>query len=218
MASESSTLEPSTPVIHIQSENSGFHARFVLTEVNYDVWSQILDMQIAGREKLEYIMGKTDPPKETDATYAKWYAKNQKVKVWLLTSMSPEIMKRYLQLRTAREIWSALAKAFYDGSDETQLFALNQRAFTTKQAGQPLSTYYGELVEIFQELDYRDKFIMKDPDDIVTYKKFVARLRVHIFLSGLDAEFEQIRGEVLRKDPLMDLDDTYAYVHRDAIR
>ena len=125
MASESSTLEPSTPVIHIQSENFGFHAEVVLTEVNYDVWSQILEMQIAGREKLEYIMGKTDPPKETDATYAKWYAENQKVKGWLLTSMSPEIMKHYLRLRTAREIWSALAKAFYDGSDETQLFALN---------------------------------------------------------------------------------------------
>uniref|UniRef100_A0A7N2LTQ0 Reverse transcriptase Ty1/copia-type domain-containing protein n=1 Tax=Quercus lobata TaxID=97700 RepID=A0A7N2LTQ0_QUELO len=125
--------------------------------------------------------------------------------------MSPEIMKRYLRLHTAREIWSALAKAFYDGSNETQLFALNQRAFTTKQAGRPLSTYYGELVKIFQELDYRDKVIMKDPNDIVTYKKSVARLRVHIFHSGLDVEFEQIRGEVLRKDPSMDLDDTYAY-------
>ena len=31
---------------------------------------------------------------------------------------------------------------------------------------------------------------MKDPDDIVTYKKSVARLRVHIFLSGVDAEFK----------------------------
>ena len=104
MASESSTLKPSTPVIHIQSENSGFHAEVVLTEVNYDVWSQILEMQIAGREKLKYIMGKTEPPKETDATYAKWYAENQKVKGWLLTSMSQEIMKRYLRLCTAREI------------------------------------------------------------------------------------------------------------------
>uniref|UniRef100_A0A7N2L5L8 Uncharacterized protein n=1 Tax=Quercus lobata TaxID=97700 RepID=A0A7N2L5L8_QUELO len=130
--------------------------------------------------------------------------------------MSPEIMKRYLRLRTAREIWSALAKASYDGSDETQLFTLNQYAFTTKQAGRPLLTYYGELVEIFQELDYRDKVIMKDPDDSITYKKSVARLRVHIFLSGLDTKFEQIRGEVLRKDPSMDLNDTYFYVHRDA--
>ncbi|KAK4424828.1 hypothetical protein Salat_1676400 [Sesamum alatum] len=33
----------------------------------------------------------------------------------------------------AREIWNALAKASYDGSDESQLFALNQRAFSPKQ-------------------------------------------------------------------------------------
>ncbi|KAJ0086264.1 hypothetical protein Patl1_07011 [Pistacia atlantica] len=32
-------------------------------------------------------------------------------------SMSPEIMKRYLRLSIAREIWSALSKAFYSGSD-----------------------------------------------------------------------------------------------------
>ncbi|KAJ0099192.1 hypothetical protein Patl1_19961 [Pistacia atlantica] len=91
-----------------------------------------MEMQIAGCEKLEYLMSKTSP-KVTDPSYAKWYAKNQKVKGWLLTSMSLEIMKRYLRLPIAREIWSALAKAFYDGVDESQLFALNQQAFSTKQ-------------------------------------------------------------------------------------
>ncbi|KAG5534863.1 hypothetical protein RHGRI_022851 [Rhododendron griersonianum] len=132
--------------------------------------------------------------------------------------MSPEIMKRYLRLRTAREIWNALAKAFYDGSDESQIFSLNQRAFSTKQMSRPLSTYYGDLIEIFQELDHRDKIVMKDPDDVVAYQKSVERLRVHIFLNGLDTEFEQLRGEILRKDPVLDLEETYAYVRRDAIR
>ncbi|MEI4920947.1 hypothetical protein Q8G81_35925, partial [Klebsiella pneumoniae] len=70
-------------------------------------------MHIAGREKLDYIIGKTPQPKDTDASYAKWYAENQKVKGLLLTSMSSEIMKRYLRLRTAREIWNALAKASF---------------------------------------------------------------------------------------------------------
>lgn len=69
-----------------------------------------------------------------------------------------------LRLSTAREIWTALAKAFYDGSDESQLFALNQREFSTKQVGRSLSTYYGDLVEIFQELDHRDRIVMKDPN------------------------------------------------------
>jgi hypothetical protein len=134
-------------------------------------------------------------------------------------------MKRYIRLRTAREIWNALSKAFYDGADETQLFSLNQKAFSLKQMGRPLSIYYGDLVEIFQELDHRDRTIMKDPEDVITYRKSVERLRVHIFLNGLDAEFEQIQGEILRKDPILDLEEAildleeaYAYVRRDAVR
>lgn len=162
-------------------------------------------MHIAGHEKLDYIIGDSPQPETKDPTYSKWYAENKKVKSWLLTSITPEIMKRYLRLRTAREIWRALAKAFYDGSDETQIFTLNQCAFSLRQSGCSLPTYYGQLVEIFQELDYRDKVTMKDPDDIIMYKAYVEKLRIYIFLNGLDAEFEQVRGEILRVDPSLDL-------------
>ena len=120
-----------------------------MTESNYDVWSQLVEMHIAEREKLSYIRGKTNLPKESKDGYEKWYAENQKVKIWLLMSMSLEIMKRYLRLPTAQEIWSALSKAFYDGSDELQVFTLNQKAFTAKQNGRSLSEYYGELTELF---------------------------------------------------------------------
>ena len=217
MTSDKTESSSSAPVIHVQSENSSFSTNVILTESNYDVWSQIMEMQIAGREKLEYLMSNTSP-ETTDPSYAKWYAENQKVKGWLLTSMSPEIMKRYLRLPTAHGIWNALAKAFYDGADESQLFALNQRAFSTKQVGRPISTYYGDLIEIFQELDHRDKIVMNDPDNVIAYKKSVERLRVHIFLNGLNEEFEQIRGEILRRDSVLDLEETYAYVRRDSVR
>ena len=90
-------------------------------------------MHIAEREKLSYIRGKSPPPAELAEGYEKWYAENQKVKRWLLMSMKPEIMKRYLRLPTAREIWVALSKAFDDGSDELQVFFFNQRAFTANQ-------------------------------------------------------------------------------------
>lgn len=170
------TTKSLSQVIHVQSENSGFNAGIILTETNYDIWSQIVEMHIAGREKLDYLVGESAQPGTEDPNYSKWYAENQKVKGWLLTSMTPEIMKRYLRLRTAREIWSALAKAFYDGSDETQIFALNQRAFSLRQSGRSLPTYFGELVEIFQELDHRDKVKMNDPDDIIMYKASVEKL------------------------------------------
>ncbi|KAJ8617990.1 hypothetical protein MRB53_014176 [Persea americana] len=180
--------------------------------------SQLMEMHIAKREKLSYIRGKTKPPAESEDGYEKWYAENQKVKRWLLMSMAPEIMKRYLRLPTAHEIWSAPSKAFYDGSDELQVFSLNQRAFTAKQCGKSLSIYYGELTEIFHELDHRDKVVMKHADDVEAYRKSIERQRVHIFLAGLDGEFEQVHGEILRKEPVPDLEECYALVRHEAAR
>ncbi|RVW86209.1 hypothetical protein CK203_046123 [Vitis vinifera] len=151
----------------------------MLTESKYDVWSQLVEMHIAEREKLSYIR---------------------------------EIMKHYLRLPTAQEIWSALSKAFYDGSDELQVFTLNQKAFTAKQSSRSLSEYYRELIEIFCELDHRDKVVMKDHDDIAAYRKSIERQRVHIFLAGLDGDFEQVRGEILRKDHVLNLEECYALI------
>ncbi|KAL6316690.1 hypothetical protein AAG906_019621 [Vitis piasezkii] len=148
-------------------------------------------MHIAEWEKLSYIRGKTNPPKESEDGYEKWYAENQKVKRWLLMSMSPKIMKHYLRLPTTQEIWSALLKAFYNGSDELQVFTLNQKAFTPKQSSRSLSEYYGELTEIFCELDHRDKHAENPLNDngctsflldwIVTLSKFEERFYAKIF-------------------------------------
>ena len=131
-------------------------------------------------------------------------------------SMSLEIIKRYLRLPTAQEIWSILSKAFYDGSDELQVFTLNQKAFTAKKNDRSLSEYYGALTEIFCELDHRDKVVMRDPDDIAAYWKSIELQRVHIFLVRLDGDFEQVRGEILHKDPLPDLEECYALIRREA--
>ena len=133
-------------------------------------------------------------------------------------SMSPEIMKRYIRLPTARDIWKAMSKAFYDGADELPVFTLNQRAFFAKQNDRPLSIYYGELTEIFSELDHRDKVVMVDETDITSYQKLLQRPRVHIFLVGLEGDFEQVRGEILRKDPIPELEECYALVRREDVR
>lgn len=49
-------------------------------------------------------MGKTTPLAVLDKGYEKSYNENQKVKRWLLMSMSPDIMKHYLRLLTTHEI------------------------------------------------------------------------------------------------------------------
>ena len=105
------SVTKSAPII-IQHEGSSFNSGIVLNETNYDLWSQMLEMQIVEKEKLSFIRGTSSPPMEKDEGYEKWYSDNQEVKRWLLMSMSLEIMKRYICLPTARDIWKALSKAF----------------------------------------------------------------------------------------------------------
>ena len=69
-----------TPII-IQHEGSSFNSGIVLNETNYDLWSQMLEMQIVEKEKLSFIRGTSPPTKEKDEGYVKWYLDNQKVKM-----------------------------------------------------------------------------------------------------------------------------------------
>ena len=41
---------------------------------------------------------------------------------------------------------------------------------------------------------------------------------MHIFLTGLDGDFEQVRGEILHKYLVPDLEECYALVRREALR
>ena len=68
-----------------------------------------------------------------------------------------------------------IIKGLYDGSDELQVFTLNQKAFTAKQNNRFFFEYYGELTDFFCELDHRDKVVMKDPEDIAAYRKSIER-------------------------------------------
>ena len=122
---DSKVFESKYAPIIIQFDGSSFKARITLDETNYDLWSQIIKMHIAEKEKLSFIHGNSKKPTEKDDGYEKWYVDNQKVKRWLLISMSPQIMKRYICLPTAWDIWKALSKDFYDGENELQVFILN---------------------------------------------------------------------------------------------
>ena len=59
---------------------------------------------------------------------------------------------------------------------------------------------------------------MKDPDDVEAYRKSLERLRVHIFLAGLDDCFKQVRGDILRKDSIPNLEECYAQIRHEANR
>ena len=52
----------------VQTEGS-FNAGIILNESNYDIWSQLMEMHIAEREKLSYIRSKIKRPVESNVEY-----------------------------------------------------------------------------------------------------------------------------------------------------
>lgn len=123
---------PVPPQIIVHQDNATFPTGITLTETNYSLWSQLMEMRISARNKVGYLTGETKKPASGDPSLGTWITENNKVKSWLIDSMSAPLMQRFIRLSTASEIWTALSKTFYDGSDETRLFELNQKSFSLK--------------------------------------------------------------------------------------
>ena len=41
---------------------------------------------------------------------------------------------------------------------------------------------------------------------------------MHIFQAGLEGDFKQVRGEILMKDPILELEECYALVRREDVQ
>ena len=213
MAGDNSMSNSNVIVQNVQ--DAPFPTGVILDDSNYPLWSQLMEMRIGARSKIGFLTGTSVKQTVNEKAIETWITDNNKVKSWIIDSMSQTLMRRFIRLQTAAEIWEAVKKTFYDGSDETQLFELNRRSFNTRQSGRNLPVYYNELVSIFQEIDVR---LLPEGNTVamaVESNRTMTRFRVHIFLAGLDPEFNQARSEILRKDPHLDLESAYAYIRKD---
>ncbi|XP_072062323.1 uncharacterized protein [Arachis hypogaea] len=59
---------------------------------------------------------------------------------------------------------------------------------------------------------------MECEKDVELYRKSIEGQRVHIFLAGLNCEFDQIRGDILRKYPIPELEECYSLVRHESVR
>ena len=128
-----SIVSHETPTfIQILQDNSPFLTEIIFDDTNSPLWSQLMEMQIGARNKFGFLTSTTSKPHAVDKALETWLIDNSRVKSWLIDSMSPTLMQRFIRFQTAKEIWDVVSKTFYDGSYETQLFELNQKSFTTR--------------------------------------------------------------------------------------
>jgi hypothetical protein len=63
-----------------------------------------MEMRIGAYHKTGYLTGAAKKPEPEDLMFATWITKSQKVKSWLIDSMSPLLKHRFIRLSTAKEI------------------------------------------------------------------------------------------------------------------
>ncbi len=65
-----------------------------------------------------------------------------------------------------------------------------------------VAQYYAELSGLWQKLDFYEDFQASCPADAVKFQKLIEKESIYDFLVGLNVEYDQIRVQVLGKNPL----------------
>lgn len=121
---------------------------------NYGLWSQVVEMYIAGKDKLGYINGDTPQPEPSDPVFRKWRTENAIVKGWLINSMDLTLIGNFIRFPTAKMVWDAIATTYFDWTDTSQVYGLKRRVTRMRQAGGSIEEYYNGLQGLWREIDF----------------------------------------------------------------
>ncbi|TXG60888.1 hypothetical protein EZV62_012251 [Acer yangbiense] len=199
------------------------HLAFMVSTVklnghNFMEWSQSAKITLMSRGKMKYVNGTATAPEKTDPKYETWEIENYTVMSWLIRSMQPEIIKTYLLLPTAREIWLAVHKTFSKIGFTSQIFQIKRQIEKTKQGNISVTDYYNNLKGLLTELDLYQNVEMESATDTARLKDLLEKERVFKFLLGLNPEFEQVCDRTLGRETFPDLDQAFALVRGDESR
>ncbi|RVW39537.1 Retrovirus-related Pol polyprotein from transposon RE1 [Vitis vinifera] len=185
---------------------------------NYLEWAQSVKLAIDGRGKLGHLNGEVSKPVADDPNLKTWRSENSLVIAWLINSMEPAIGKPHLFLPTAKDVWEAVRDMYSDLENSSQIFDLKSKLWQSRQGDREVTTYYNQMVTLWQELDlcYEDEWDC--PNDSVRHKKREENDRVYVFLAGLNHNLDEVRGRILGRKPLPSIREVFSEVRREEAR
>ncbi|XP_076960152.1 uncharacterized protein LOC143636450 [Bidens hawaiensis] len=138
--------------IHASDYPRQLHINDVLTDLNYNDWSQEILNFLFAKNKVGFIDGSIKKPEPSANTYMAWMRCDAMIKGWLTTAMEKEIRTNVRYAATAQAIWADLKERF--GKDNTpRAYELKQSLVTTKQESAFVSAYFTKLRSIWDEIE-----------------------------------------------------------------
>jgi len=201
------------------------HAGLVLvsdrltTGADFHSWRRSVRMALNVRNKLGFIDGTIPKPNENDREFGSWSRCNDMVATWLMNSVSKKIGQSLLFISTAEGIWSNLMSRFKQ-DDAPRVYEIEQRLSVVQQGSMDVSTYYTELVTLWEE--YRNHVELPvctcgkcECNAAALWEKLQQRSRVTKFLMGLNESYEATRRHILMLKPIPTIEDAFNMVTQD---
>ena len=177
IVSSSSTLSYSTfgnhQVIHLPPTAS----RNLFTGKNLYQRRQFVERMLRSH-KLDDHLVKTGPTAE-DTNYFKWVVEEDILITWLLDSMKPELIDRFIDYESVKEIWDIVIRLYSKLEDESRMTELTKRAMELLQEQKSVLEYSNELNAMWSEIDFY-RPLPKDPKG----RDYILKGRTDRFLTG----------------------------------
>lgn len=189
------------------------------TASEFHSWRRSVRMALNVRNKLGFIDGTISRPMVNHRDYGAWSRCNDIVATWLMNSVSKKIGQSLLFISTAEGIWNNLISRFKQ-DDAPRIFDLEQRLSKMEQGSMDVSTYYTELVTLWEEhKNYIDLPICTcgrcECNAAALWEKLQARSRVTKFLMGLNESYDQTRRHILMLKPMPLIEEAFNIVTQD---
>ncbi|KAG6537056.1 hypothetical protein ZIOFF_002134 [Zingiber officinale] len=146
-------------------------------------------MYIRGQGKIDYITGNKKAHALNDLLHAIWDGENSMVMAWLANSMEEDISTNYMCYSTVKELWGNVSQMYSDLDNQSQVFELTLNTYEWKSA-----------------------------DDYNHHKKIMEDDRIYKFLTGLNVEFDEVRGKIIGRLPLPSIGEVFVEVRREESR
>ncbi|KAI4348678.1 hypothetical protein L6164_009374 [Bauhinia variegata] len=201
---QSTILEP--PKLTSSStvlQNLGVATR--LDGKNYLQWARLVTLALKGKQKLHHLT--EEPPNSLDEGFKSWDVEDTVIMTWLLNSMKLEISQNFMFLETSKQIWETAKKTYSKAQDAAVVYELKTRIAYTRQGNLFVTEYYNLLTNLWQEMDLYRKLKLSEGTQAILQER--EQDRVFEFLAGLNEEFDHVRIQILGRESLPNLNETF---------
>ncbi|KAG6470736.1 hypothetical protein ZIOFF_071813 [Zingiber officinale] len=180
-----------------------------LSETNYASWAVAIELYVEGHDKLDILHSSKVKPDEKDPSFRTWRRDNIQLMTWILNSVSSGIKQVILHNKTAYDMWKTLEHMYGRRHDMLRTYQLSSQIFKLEQSSMSVTNYFATLKGLWDEFDYYRMENWSSTDDHQRYLKLLEKDRIIKFLDGLNAEFENLKGQILSLDPTPSLEQVY---------